>query len=180
MNDFKKNNRFGGDRPGGDRGGFRRPGGDAGWPKEMFKAVCADCGKSCEVPFKPNGKKPVYCKECFVLHADDAPQNDGPRRDAPRGDFRRDDFQKREFPRRDFGPAHTAPFPRPMPHEANDRKIEDLRKQIDAVNSKLDRIVSILMPAPKPTEKAEPKAAEAAPAKPADKPAAKKAKANKK
>lgn len=29
------------------------------------KATCADCGKSCEVPFKPNGKKPVLCSKCF-------------------------------------------------------------------------------------------------------------------
>ena len=33
--------------------------------KIMFKAVCADCKKECEVPFKPRGERPVYCKECF-------------------------------------------------------------------------------------------------------------------
>ena len=31
----------------------------------MHKAVCADCKKECEVPFKPKGDRPVYCKECF-------------------------------------------------------------------------------------------------------------------
>ncbi len=31
----------------------------------MFSAVCATCGKRCEVPFKPSGDRPVYCKECF-------------------------------------------------------------------------------------------------------------------
>ena len=35
-------------------------------PREMHKATCADCGKECEVPFKPNGKKPVLCKECYI------------------------------------------------------------------------------------------------------------------
>jgi CxxC-x17-CxxC domain-containing protein len=35
-------------------------------PREMHKAVCADCGKECEVPFKPSGDRPVYCKECFM------------------------------------------------------------------------------------------------------------------
>ena len=35
-------------------------------PREMHKAVCAECGKECEVPFKPNGEKPVLCKECFI------------------------------------------------------------------------------------------------------------------
>lgn len=33
--------------------------------KPMYKAVCADCKKDCEVPFKPKGDRPVYCKECF-------------------------------------------------------------------------------------------------------------------
>ena len=31
----------------------------------MFRAVCADCGKSCEVPFKPKADRKVFCKECF-------------------------------------------------------------------------------------------------------------------
>ena len=31
----------------------------------LHKAVCADCNKECEVPFKPSGDRPVYCKECF-------------------------------------------------------------------------------------------------------------------
>ncbi|MCJ7559516.1 DNA-directed RNA polymerase, partial [Candidatus Bathyarchaeota archaeon] len=26
--------------------------------KESHKAVCADCGKECEVPFKPDGSRP--------------------------------------------------------------------------------------------------------------------------
>jgi CxxC-x17-CxxC domain-containing protein len=33
--------------------------------REMNKATCADCGKECEVPFKPDGKRPVYCRECY-------------------------------------------------------------------------------------------------------------------
>jgi len=50
----------------GDRqGGFRKSGfGDRG-DRQMFEATCAECGQRCEVPFKPTGEKPVYCKECF-------------------------------------------------------------------------------------------------------------------
>ncbi|MEM2121054.1 MAG: CxxC-x17-CxxC domain-containing protein [Candidatus Woesearchaeota archaeon] len=33
--------------------------------REMHKAVCSDCGKDCEVPFKPTEGKPVYCRECY-------------------------------------------------------------------------------------------------------------------
>ena len=33
--------------------------------KKMYRAVCASCGKTCEVPFRPTGDKPVYCSDCF-------------------------------------------------------------------------------------------------------------------
>ncbi|MFC1666526.1 CxxC-x17-CxxC domain-containing protein [Candidatus Omnitrophota bacterium] len=40
-------------------------GGYGGGSREMHKAICADCSKECEVPFKPSGDRPVYCKDCF-------------------------------------------------------------------------------------------------------------------
>ena len=33
--------------------------------REMHKATCSECGKECEVPFKPTEGKPVYCRECY-------------------------------------------------------------------------------------------------------------------
>ena len=33
--------------------------------REMHKVTCAECKKETEVPFKPDGTRPVYCKECF-------------------------------------------------------------------------------------------------------------------
>ncbi len=65
------------DRRGGSRGGFGGGGGggfqrDFG-PREMHKAVCADCNQECEVPFKPSkdaegNPRPVYCKDCYRNH----------------------------------------------------------------------------------------------------------------
>ncbi len=61
-----------GGRDGGSRGGggFRGGGGGGGGfnrgPREMHKAVCSECGKECEVPFKPSGDRPIYCKDCFM------------------------------------------------------------------------------------------------------------------
>ena len=49
----------GGGGGGGSRGGF------GGGPRQMFPATCASCGKPTEVPFKPSGTRPVYCRECF-------------------------------------------------------------------------------------------------------------------
>lgn len=38
-------------------------------PREYFKATCSECGKECEVPFKPTEGRPVYCRDCFKAHA---------------------------------------------------------------------------------------------------------------
>jgi len=62
---FRKN------RPQRSFGGNRRFGGGGNRrfdsrPREMHKAVCAECKKECEVPFKPTEGKPVFCKECFT------------------------------------------------------------------------------------------------------------------
>ena len=35
-------------------------------PREMFTVTCADCGKETQVPFKPDGVRPVYCRDCYV------------------------------------------------------------------------------------------------------------------
>ena len=36
--------------------------------REMHKITCADCGQEGEVPFKPDGERPVYCRECYSKH----------------------------------------------------------------------------------------------------------------
>lgn len=56
------NRRNGRSRNSGFNRGFRS---DFG-PREMHKAVCDECKKECEVPFKPTKGKPVYCKECYA------------------------------------------------------------------------------------------------------------------
>jgi len=33
--------------------------------RKMYKAVCAECGVQCEVPFMPRPGRAVYCKKCF-------------------------------------------------------------------------------------------------------------------
>lgn len=43
-------------------GGARSAGGP---PKEMHDVVCASCGQRTQVPFKPRGTRPVYCRGCF-------------------------------------------------------------------------------------------------------------------
>lgn len=33
--------------------------------REMFDAVCAECGAPTKVPFKPRNDKPIYCDACY-------------------------------------------------------------------------------------------------------------------
>ena len=41
-------------------GGYERP------ARQMYPAVCSECGKETMVPFQPRGDKPVYCSDCFA------------------------------------------------------------------------------------------------------------------
>ena len=54
---------------GGSYGGGYSSGGGGGYreraPREMFEAVCSNCGKTASVPFRPTSGKPVYCDDCF-------------------------------------------------------------------------------------------------------------------
>ena len=64
-NDSEKSfgNRSGSGRSFGNRGSFNRN--NSSFKREMHKAVCDECKKECEVPFKPTEGKPVYCRDCF-------------------------------------------------------------------------------------------------------------------
>lgn len=118
-----RDNRGGGRGFGGgggrDRGGssFGRGGDDR--PREMFKTVCSNCGKDCEVPFRPTSGKPVYCSDCFEKMG--GRNSDGPRPERP--ERNRSDFSNRpQAPRVD-----------------NTKVFEDL-------NKKLDKIIELLTP----------------------------------
>jgi len=57
-----------------DSGGF---GGRERRPLEMHEVICAKCGKETEVPFKPTGDKPVYCRDCFDKNGGDRGRDSG-------------------------------------------------------------------------------------------------------
>jgi CxxC-x17-CxxC domain-containing protein len=102
---------------GGGRGGFSRGrssfgggGGFGGGDRPMFDATCSDCGKPCQVPFRPTNGKPVYCSDCFEKKGNG-------RSDSPRPE--RSEFRAPSF---------------------------DQKAQFDALNAKLDKIISLLEP----------------------------------
>lgn len=133
MNDFKKNFKprgksFG---PGADRprfvGGFaaRRSEGRPERPPENFKTDCSKCHAPCEVPFRPNGKKPVYCRDCFVR--DDA---------APRGNDR--------FEKRSFGPEKRSYDTPRAAAPVEDPRIGAMQKELTTIHAKLDTLIATL------------------------------------
>ena len=125
---------------GGNKGGFR--GGDRGgkpnfqkkaWGNDrgeapMHKATCSDCGRACEVPFRPTGEKPVFCRDCF------AGKREGGDRSA-RGDF------GNRGPKREFNDKQNnsfAPKVEFAPAPAND----EVKKQLNDINRKLENLLA--------------------------------------
>lgn len=41
---------------------------------QMHKAICSDCGKECEIPFKPDEITPAYCRECYSKRKSELPK----------------------------------------------------------------------------------------------------------
>jgi len=122
-----------GNKPFGNKGGFQSG------PREMFKANCAKCGNECEVPFRPNGTKPVYCNNCFV-------------RDTPAGGDR--------GPRRDFAPRPSFQSAPQAPRD--DQAFKDLKAELRLVNQNLERMISLMnVAAQAPKAAHEPKAPKA-------------------
>lgn len=102
MKNFHRGGKSGGDRDhkgfgkksfGGGSRGFGGRGGDR--PTEMFKAVCSQCGKDCQLPFRPNGNRPVFCSNCFEIQ-----KNENPEGSEKFG--RPERFEKKSFDRPSF------------------------------------------------------------------------------
>ncbi|MFA5729699.1 MAG: CxxC-x17-CxxC domain-containing protein [Candidatus Paceibacterota bacterium] len=164
--DFKKRDSGGRRSFGGrDRGDRERP--------EMHEAVCSDCGKRCEVPFKPTGDKPIYCSQCFTNHGgasrSERPERGGRERsrfgdrgDRPMFDATCDTCGKRfQLP---FRPTGEKPvycndcFDREggSSTKSVEKPTNQYKEQFEQLNAKLDRILKVLAPtAPVKEEKKE-------------------------
>lgn len=106
--------------------------------KPLYKATCSECGKSCEVPFRPSGEKPVFCSDCFNKKRDPSDTRGGKR-----------DFNDRHAPRQEYSrPADPrAPY-KPAPVNTDDTK-----RALSEISMKLDRLIAAMekinIPAPK-------------------------------
>ncbi len=127
---FNDRPKFGGGNKGGGNGGGRsfsdRPRRDSGGDRQTFQATCASCQKSCEVPFRPTGDKPVYCSDCFSKSRNDDRGSSRPARPTDR--------------------RSAAPAPR-----QDDAKVE---QRLILIEGKLQRILELLQQ-PKDTDRRE-------------------------
>jgi CxxC-x17-CxxC domain-containing protein len=73
--------------------------------KELYTAVCSDCGIETQVPFMPTGARPVYCRNCFQSHRADGARTVGARGGSGRGGQR---------PTRADGPRTASATPAPI------------------------------------------------------------------
>lgn len=136
-------------------------------PREMFRTTCSNCGNECEVPFKPNGSKPVFCSNCFEKNGGEQRRSND-RDYAPRRDDRRPSFnENRSFDR----PQYDRP-------QENTRPQNNNNDQFASLNAKLDRIITLLTP--KPEYKSEESNSEVAVTESAEAPKEKKARAPRK
>lgn len=156
MGNFNRGSRSGGDRD------FRPSSFNNRGPKrqvEMHQAVCSKCGKNCELPFRPTNDRPVFCSSCFENNRPADSRNEGRSFDRP------SNFEDREMftaTCADCGSTCQVPF-RPTNGKPvfcsncfgekkgagsrEDRPSQSQNKnEFAELNTKLDRILSLLSP----------------------------------
>jgi len=120
MNDFKRGNRFG--------GGKRGFGPSQRDDRPKFSATCATCGVPVQVPFKPDGSRPIYCREHISNLTFMSGRTPNPERPVP----------KREYLKRDF---RSAPAQAPVRAAAPDPRIDSIIAKLEKLQTKMDQVL---------------------------------------
>lgn len=140
-NDFGGRPKFGQGRGGNGGGSFDRGSKSGGRSsgQELFSAVCSTCGKSCEVPFRPNGEKPVYCSACFGKNRDDNARED-------RGGDRNEGFKNNN--RTDINPYQKSerPYQAPVATVNVERELTAVKQQLAKIELQLNRVLGFVNP----------------------------------
>ncbi len=138
MGNFNGKKKFGGGRKflSNNRGGDER---DSGGPT-MHKATCHECGKDCEVPFRPTGSRPIFCSICFDKQGGSAAKF-GDRNGERSGGDRN---TERSFDRPRFG-GDKRKHEFEKENAVLENKMADYQKsQFAQLNAKLDRLTQIV------------------------------------
>lgn len=90
---------------------------------QLFRATCAECGDECQVPFKPNGSKPILCGNCF-------------KKDDSRKPMR---TERGAFGRPKFGESRM-PASRPADTGRLEERLEELSMKLDRVLREIESL----------------------------------------
>ena len=52
--------------PAAPTGDVATPAGTDQQGRQLYNVKCSKCGKQTQVPFKPSGDRPVYCRDCYM------------------------------------------------------------------------------------------------------------------
>lgn len=147
---MKGGKKFGGaggyvSKPWGDRkphsGGSSGARGGDGTRPDLHRATCNECGNSCEVPFKPNGSKPIYCSNCFRKEG-----NSGDSRpsfgDKPSYGAKPPYGEKSPYEKRSYGDKPAYGDKRSF--GSSECKCKNVDEQFAALNAKIDALTKAL------------------------------------
>lgn len=128
-----------------DNRGFKTP--------QMHSATCSKCGKSCLVPFRPTGNRPIFCSDCFRTEGET-----NTRRSDDRGQQVNSDRQMYDAICAKCGNRCQIPFhPRSGKEvfcshcfeqkergEVTTQEMPRADARFDEINAKLDRVLELL------------------------------------
>ena len=116
----------------GKRNGSRPNFGSKSWgdpndrdrgPVTMHQAVCGQCGKPCEVPFRPISGKTVYCADCFKDKKET-------------GNYR----ESNKFPKKKFD-GYRASREADFGSDASSTDNDAVKKHLEILEAKIDRLI---------------------------------------
>ena len=91
-------------------------------PVTMHKAICAKCGHTCEVPFRPFEGRAIYCKDCF------------------QGKNGTEDRSYNKFPQKNYNDNKN--FAKPdFKNNSGNEDGNDLKNQLGILTAKIDRLI---------------------------------------
>jgi len=133
---FHQGGKPGKGRPSSDGAGPKRFGVGRGGPRgkaigqprfdqQLHQATCSVCGNTCQVPFKPSGDRPIFCRDCFRKEGGGGPERGGRFERGGRPPFQRPERFEQRAP-------------------AGALESGQMMRELEKINDKLDRVLKAM------------------------------------